>query len=116
MQRRRQHIAGAAFSFLVITLGTAAQAAPDCDESVARYRLGQLAEALQRPESMAAMDAAKADYAADQRFDNTRDARYLAAAAVYFKVERQLDAGAVAEACGFLQEADGLINQVLAGK
>jgi hypothetical protein len=100
---------------MVTAIGTAAHA-QSCDESVARYRLDQLREALQRPESMAAMDAAKADYAADQHFDNERDARYLAAAAVYFKVEGQLEGGAVADACQFLEQADGLINQVLAGK
>ena len=116
MQRRRHVVVGAVFGFLLTAPGTAAQAGPDCDESVARYRLGQLGEALQRPESMAAMDAAKADYAADQRFDNERDARYLAAAVAYFKVERQLDAGAVADACLFLEQSDGLINQVIAGK
>jgi hypothetical protein len=115
MQRRRQHVAGAVFSFLLTALGTAAHA-QTCDESVARTRLGQLGEALQRPESMAAMDAAKADFAADQDFDNESDARILAAAAVYFKVERHLEAGAVEDACLFLEQADGLINEVVAGK
>jgi hypothetical protein len=83
---------------------------------VARARLGQLGAALQRPESMAAMDAAKADFAADQHFDNERDARTLAAAAVYFKVEDHLEAGAVEDACLFLEQADGLINEVVAGQ
>jgi hypothetical protein len=117
MQRCRLFVAaGAAFLFLLMELAAAAQAAQPCDKAVARNRLGQLREALQRPESMAAMDAAKADFAQDQDFDNEANAKYLAAAMVYFKIERYLDGGAIAEACQFLAEADGLINQVVAGK
>ena len=117
MQRRRRSIAvGAAFLLSLVTLAVPAGAAQPCDESVARYRLGQLKAVLQRPESMAAMDAAKADFAADQKFDDAHNTKILAAAAVYFKVERHLDAGAVGDACQFLEEADGLINEVVAGK
>ena len=65
---------------------------------------------------MAAMDAAKEDFAADQDFDNEDNAKFLAAAAVYFKAERQLDAGAVEETCQFLDQANGLIKEILAGK
>ena len=68
-----------------------------------------------RPIAMAAMDRAKMDYAQDQKFDNEHDAKYLAAAAAYFKAERELEGGAVDEACTFLKQADGLINQIIAG-
>ena len=111
-----RRVAVAVFSLLLMAINATAHAAQPCDESVARYRLGQLNDALQKPESMAALDAAKADFAADGDFDNERDARVLAAAAVYFKVERHLDAGEVEEACQFLEQADQLISEVVAGQ
>jgi len=116
MPRRRLSIAvGAALSISLVSLsGTAI--AVSCDETSARARLAALKDALQRPEALAAMDAAKADFAADQKFDNESNAKVLAAAAVYFKVEDHLDAGAVEEACLFLSQADGLINEVVAGQ
>ncbi len=114
MRRCRLLLAiGAALS--LTSLAGAARAA-SCDEAAARARLAQLQQALERPESLAAIDAAKADYAADQRFDNAHNARILAAAAVYIKIERRLDAGAIEDACLFLGQADALINEVVAGK
>ena len=62
------------------------------------------------------MDAAKADFAADGKFDNEKDARVLAAAAAYFKVEDHLNAGAVDEACQFLQQATRLFDEIIARK
>jgi hypothetical protein len=117
IKRRRLSWAAGAVSFLSLMAltTTTAQAAQPCDESIARYRLAQLQEALQRPESMARMDAAKMDFLQDQDFDNKQNAKYLAAASVYFKAEDHLNAGAVAEACQFLQQANGLINEILAG-
>ena len=100
---------------LTLSVGTA-QAAASCDAEAARARLAALREALQRPESLAAIDAAKQDFAADQKFDNEHNARVLAAAAVYIKVEGQLDDGAVGDACLFLGKADALINEIIAGK
>ena len=108
--------AGTVFSIALMSLSGTAIAAATCDETAARARLAALKEALQRPEALAAIDAAKVDFAADQKFDNEHNAKYLAAAAVYFKVERHLDAGAVGDACLFLGQADGLINEVVAGK
>jgi hypothetical protein len=113
MRRRRLLLAiGAALS---ISLASPAGAA-SCDAAAAEARLAALQQALQRPESLAAMDAAKADFAADQKFDNERNAKYLAAAAVYIKAKDHLDAGAVGDACLFLGQADALINEVVAGK
>ena len=113
MRRRRQIMAGAALPLLLA--GTAVQAAP-CSESIARERLGELRKALMRPDSMAAIDAAKKDYAADQHFDNERDARYLAAAAFYFKVERAFQDGDGRQVCLYLEQGQGLIDEVIAGK
>lgn len=112
--RRLAFAAGAGFTLI----GSAGIAGADgtCDEASARARLTALSDALQRPDSLAKIDAAKADFAADEHFDNEGNARYLAAAAVYFKAERQLDAGAVGDACLFLGQADKLISQVIAGK
>jgi hypothetical protein len=93
-----------------------AWAADSCDEASARARLQALSDALQRPESLKALDAAKADFAADQHFDNEHDAKYLAAAAAYFKAERLLDAGAIGDACLFLGQADTLIDAIIAGQ
>jgi hypothetical protein len=116
MQRRRLLVAaGAVFSIALMSLSNDANAAA-CDEASARARLATLKTALQRPESLAAIDAAKADFAVDQKFDNEHNAKVLAAAAVYFKAERHLDAGAVGDACLFLGQADALINEVVAGK
>jgi hypothetical protein len=116
MQRRRLfHAIGAALSISLISPAGAARAAP-CDAAAAKARLATLQQALQRPESLAAMDAAKADFAADQKFDNQHNAKVLAAAAVYIKVKEHLDAGAVGDACLFLGQADALINEVVAGK
>ncbi len=116
MRRCRLLLAtGAALSLSLASLAGAARAS-SCDEAAARARLAQLQQALERPESLAAIDAAKADYAADQRFDNTHDAKILAAAAVYIKIERHLDAGAVGDTCRFLGQADALIDAVVAGK
>ena len=108
--------AGTVFSIALMPLSGTAIAAASCDETAARARLAALKDALQRPESLAAIDAAKADFAVDQKFDNEQNAKVLAAAAVYFKVERQLDAGAIGDACLFLGQADALINEVVAGK
>jgi len=117
MQRRRLFVAvGAVLSISLISVAGAAIADASCDETSARARLAALKDALQRPEAMEAIDAAKADFAADQKFDNEHNAKVLAAAAVYFKVERHLDAGAVGDACLFLGQADALINEVVAGK
>ncbi len=114
MQRRRQIIAGAVLS-LVLT-GSVAQAQAVCSQSIARERLGALRKALMRPDSMAAMDAAKKDYAADERFDNEHDARYLAAATFYFKIEREYHDGDIQKLCLHLEQGRGLIDQVIAGK
>ena len=114
MPRRRSVLTGAAL--LLFLSGSVAVAEEACTEATARARLSQLDAALQKPESMAALDAAKADFAADGDFDNERDARVLAAAAVYFKVERHLDAGEVEDACQFLEQADKLISEVVAGQ
>ena len=114
MQRRRLFLAVGAVSILTSLVGPADAAS--CDEASARARLAVLKEALQRPESLAAMDAAKVDFAADHEFDNEHNAKVLAAAAVYFKVEDHLDAGAIGDACLFLGQADALIKEVVAGK
>jgi hypothetical protein len=113
MQRRRQIMAGAVLPLLLA--GAAAQAVP-CSESTARERLGQLRAALMRPDSMAAIDAAKKDYAADQHFDNEHDARYLAAAAFYFKVERAFQDKDGKQVCLYLEQGRVLIDEVIAGK
>lgn len=115
MQRRRPLVAGAALSVLLASIGTTARA-QDCDESVVHHRLAQLKDALQRPQAMAAIDAAKLDFAQDQDFDNEANARVLAAAAVYFKIEGQIEAGEVEEACLFLDQADRLISETIARK
>ncbi len=107
---------GAALAISLPTLAGSARAAGSCDEAAARARLAVLQQALERPESLAAIDAAKADYAADQQFDNEDNAKVLAAAAVYIKAKRHLDAGAVGDACLFLGQADALINEIVAGK
>ena len=111
--RRRRFLAGAALS-LLLAIGAGAEAAQPCSKSIARDRLDQLRAALMRPESLAAIDSAKADFAADEDFDNLRNARVLAAATLFFKVERHLDAGAVEEACLFLSQGRGLIDEVIA--
>jgi hypothetical protein len=111
----RHRLLRAAGAVLIIGSAYAAQA-ETCDEASARARLQELSDALQRPESLKALDAAKADFAADQHFDNAHDAKYLAAAAAYFKTERLLDAGAIGDACLFLGQADKLINEVIAGQ
>ena len=116
MQRRRLFAAAGAVLSISLSLAGTVLADASCNESSARARLAALKEALQRPEALAALDAAKVDFATDQKFDNEGNAKYLAAAAVYFKVERHLDAGAIEDACLFLGQADGLINEVLAGK
>jgi hypothetical protein len=118
MQWRRSFLViGAAFSISLTSPVSRAQAADaSCDAAAARARLAALKEALQRPASSAAIDAAKQDFAADQKFDNEHNAKYLAAAAVYIKLEDQLDAGAVGDACRFLGQADALINEVMAGQ
>jgi hypothetical protein len=115
LQRRRRAIAAGALLSLLLP-ACAAAADSSCDEASARDRLAVLKDALQRPESLAAMDAAKADFAADGKFDNVKDAHVLAAAAVYFKVERELDAGSVDDACAFLAQAKPLIDEVLGRK
>ena len=114
MPRRRSVLIGAAL--LLFLSAPVAFADEACTEATARARLSQLDDALQKPEAMAALDAAKADFAADGDFDNEANAKVLAAAAVYFKVERHLNAGAIEDACAFLDEADGLISEVVAGK
>jgi hypothetical protein len=114
MQRCRLLLA--AGTVFLISFSGPVSAAATCDEVSARARLTALSDALQRPESIQAIDAAKADFAADQHFDNEHDAKYLAAAAVYFKAERQLDGGAIGDACLFLGQADKLINEVIAGQ
>lgn len=116
MERRRRRTVGAAFSLALVSLAGAALADQPCDATSARARLDVLKAELQKPDSMAAMDAAKADFAADQDFDNEDNAKFLAAAAVYFKAERELDAGAVEDTCAFLDQANGLINEILAKK
>ncbi len=111
--RRWRFLAGAAFLVLAVQ---GAEAAQVCSESIARDRLAQLKAVLTRPEALAAIDSAKADFAADGRYDNLRNARTLAAAALYFKTERQLDDGAVPEACLLLEQGRRLIDQVVAGQ
>lgn len=115
MEWRRWIATGAVLSILLSASAHGVLGA-SCDEDSARARLQALKDALQRPEALAAIDAAKADFAADQDFDNVHDAKYLAAAAVYFKAERLLDGGAVSDACLFLGQADKLINEVIAGQ
>ncbi|GAB2178075.1 hypothetical protein [Dongia sp. agr-C8] len=111
--RRRQFLAGAA---LLLLSPHGAEAAQLCSESIARQRLAELQATLMRPEAMAAMDSAKADFAADGDFDNLRNARTLAAARLYFKVEDRLDAGAVPDACLLLEQGRKLIDQVMTGQ
>jgi hypothetical protein len=118
LQWRRSFLAiGAALSISVtLSAGAARAADASCDAAAARARLAALKAALQRPDSSAAIDAAKQDFADDQKFDNEHNAKYLAAAAVYIKLEDQLDAGSVGDACRFLGQADALINEIIAGK
>ena len=110
MRRRRLWVAVGAAS-LLLTLPGVARAS--CDEPSARDRLAVLKDVLQRSDSLAAIDAAKADFAADGHFDNPHNARVFAAAMAYFKVERQLDDGRIAEACAFLARAKRLIDEVV---
>ncbi|WP_395020284.1 hypothetical protein [Dongia sp.] len=113
MTRRRLLLAGAV---LILLFSGSAGATQLCSESVARERLAQLRQALTRPEAMAAIDSAKADFAVDGDYDNLRNARVLAAAKLYFKLESQLDAGDVAEACLLLGQGRSLIDGVVSGK
>jgi len=114
MRWRRSVLIGA--GLLLILSGPVARADEACTEATARARLSQLDAALQKPKAIAALEAAKADFAADNDFDNEANAKVLAAAAVYLKVEREIDAGAVDDACAFLQQADALISEVVAGR
>jgi hypothetical protein len=114
MQRRRWPSIGAALLLALAPVGAAAESA--CDESAVREALGRLFDALGKPKAQAAMKAAEADYAADQRFDDEGNVKYLAAAALYVKAEDDLDAGAVDDACALLQNAGKLIVAVIAGK
>jgi hypothetical protein len=113
--RRRRLLAGAALPLLLAIAGTA-DATQLCSQSIARQRLAELRAVLTRPDSLAAIDSAKADFAVDQDYDNLRNARVLAAAKLYFKVESQLDAGEVAEACLLLGQGRSLIDAVVSGK
>jgi hypothetical protein len=108
---RRPVLAGAALLALAVH---GAEAAQLCSESIARERLATLKAALTRPEALAAMDSAKADFAVDGVYDNLQNARILAAAKLYFKVEGQLDAGAVEEACLLLEQGRKLIDEAVA--
>jgi hypothetical protein len=113
--RRRRLLAGAVLPLLLAFAGTA-EATQLCSESIARGLLAQLKAALLRPESLAAIDSAKTDFAVDEDYDNLRNARVLAAAKLYFKVESQLDAGEVAEACLLLGQGRSLIDEVVSGQ
>lgn len=87
-----------------------------CDEPAVRDALEHLADALGTPKAQAAMKAARADFAANQQFDNEDDAKYLAAAAIYVKGTDDLAAGDVDDACAMLQNAAKLIRAVIAGE
>jgi len=114
MQRRRWLPIGAAFLIALAPFGAAADSA--CDESAIRDLLTRLSEALGTPKAQAAMRAAQADYAEDQKFDDENDVKYLAAAALYVKAKDDLDAGAVDDACQMMQNAGKLIHAVIAGE
>jgi hypothetical protein len=113
MRRRRWLSIGAV---LLCLLPARAFADSACDESAVRDALERLADALGTPKAQAAMKAARADFAADQQFDNEGDAKYLAAAAIYVKGTDDLEAGAVDDACAMLQNAGKLIRAVIAGE
>jgi hypothetical protein len=114
MRRRRWLAIGAALSLFAAALGAAAD--PVCDESAVREALGRLGDALGTPRARAAMQAARDDYDADQRFDDEENVKYLAAAALYVKAKDSLEAGDVDAACRLFQNAGKLIEAVIAGK
>jgi hypothetical protein len=114
MRRCRWPSIGATLLLALAPVGAAAESA--CDQSAVRDALARLSDALGKPRAQAAMQAAEADYAADQRFDDEDDVRYLAAAALYVKAKDDLDAGAVDDACALLQNAGKLIAAVIAGR
>jgi len=113
MQRRRWISIGAV---LLCLAPASAPADSICDEAAVRDALEHLAQALGTPKAQAAMQAARADFAADQKFDNEDDAKYLAAAAIYVKGSDDLDAGDIDDACRMLQNAGKLIDAVMAGR
>jgi len=114
MQRRRWFVIGAVLSTVLATVG--ARAEPACDASAVRDLLERMSAALGTPKAQAAMQAARDDYAEDQKFDNEENVKYLAVAALYVKAKDDLDAGAVDDACQMLQNAGKLIHAVIAGK
>jgi hypothetical protein len=75
-----------------------------------------MSAALETPKAQAAMQAARDDFAQDQKFDDEENVKYLAVAALYVKATDDLDAGAVDEACAMLQNAGKLIYAVIAGR
>src|SRR6185369_9656303 len=113
MRRRRWISIGAAF---LCVLSTGALADSVCDESAVRDAMERLAHALGTPKAQAAIEAARADFAADQKFDNEDDAKYLAAAAIYVKGTDDLAAGDIDDACRMLQNAGKLIRAIIVGK
>jgi hypothetical protein len=113
MRWRRWLSIGAALLFLSPVTVRADSA---CDAPAVHDALEHLADALGTPKAQAAMKAARADYEADQQFDNEDDAKYLAAAAIYVKGTNDLAAGDVDDACAILQNAGKLIRAVIAGE
>jgi hypothetical protein len=114
MKRRRWLPIGAVLSIALAPLGALAD--PACDESAVRDLLTRMSVALGTPKAQAAMQAARDDYDADQKFDNDDNVKYLAVAAVYIKATDDLNAGAVDDACQMLQNAGKLIHAVIAGE
>jgi hypothetical protein len=113
MSERRWLAIGAVLACL---LPSSAGADSACDESAVRDALQRLAAALRTPKAQAAMQAARTDFAQDQKFDDEDDAKYLAAAAIYVKGTDDLDAGDIDDACAILQNAGKLIRAVIAGQ
>jgi hypothetical protein len=112
--RRRWIAIGAVLSILLTPIAATADSA--CDESAVRDLLSHMAQALGTPKAQAAMQAARADYDEDQKFDDQDNVKYLAVAALYIKAKDDVDAGAVDDACALLQNAGKLIHAVIAGE
>ena len=111
---RRWWLAIGAAGLLLAPLGAAAD--PVCDESAVREALSRLGASLGTAKAQAAMEAARQDFDADQRFDDEANVKYLAAAAIYVKAKDSLDAGDVDDACRLFQNAGKLIAAVIAGQ
>jgi len=78
--------------------------AASCDQQSLQANLKEVERNLAKPSVQKQIDAAKADYAADQDFDDIDAALYLDAYALYLDIRNNASAGKIDAACAKYDE------------